>query len=428
MTFISKAALAAALTIGMASTIATPAAAQKKKDEKAAAAAGLKLSDGVRKPVVAAQAALAAKDYPTTLSQLAIAEPLVTNDDEKYIVNALKLAATAPSNDLQKLAPILDVLIVNPKTPPASLGQYNFLRGEASVQQKKYAEALPYLQKAQELGYKNENLQLRLASAMIETGNLAGGLQAIDATITAETAAGRKPSEDLYNYAIARVYGKDPVALASWSQKKLDAYPTAKNWRESLLLYRDGREKSAQKLDRGQQIDLFRLMRATKSLADRGDYLEYADTAYISGLPGEAKSVIDEGKATGKIPAADTTAAKLMADISTSLKAEGSLATTEAKAKAAATGKPALQTGDAYLGLGQTAKAIELYQAALQKGSVDASEANLHLGVAYSQAGQKDQAKAAFQAITAAGPRKDIASYWLKYLNAGVGAATAVSQ
>ncbi len=428
MKFISKAALAAALTIGMASTVAVaPAAAQKKgKDDKGAAA--LKLADGVRKPVVAAQTALAAKDYATALSQLATAEPLITNDDERYIVNALKLQAVAPTNDLQRLAPILDVLIANPKTPAASLGQFNFLRGEAAVQQKKYAEALPFLTKAQELGYKNENLQLRIASAMIETGNLADGLQAIDAAIAQDTAAGRKSSEDLYNYAIARVYGKDPVALASWSQRKLTAYPTAKNWRESLLLYRDGREKSAQKLDRGQQIDLFRLMRATKSLADRGDYLEYADTAYIAGLPGEAKTAIDEGRATGKIPASDATAGKLMTDINTSLKAEGSLSATEAKAKAASSGKPALQTGDAYLGLGQTAKAIELYQIALQKGGVDASEANLHLGVAYSQAGQKDQARAAFQAITAPGARKDIASYWLKYLDQSVGGATAVSQ
>lgn len=427
MKFISKLTLAAALTAGMATTVAIPSAVAQKK-AKPAKEVPLKLSDAVRKPVAAAQTAAAAKDYATALSQLAIAEPLATTDDEKYIVAALKLQATAPENNLMKLGPMLDTLLVNPRTPQESLPQYNFFRAQIALQQKKYAEALPYLTKAKELGYKDSNLDLSIASAMIETGNVAGGLAAIDTAIAAETAAGRKPPEDWYNYAIARVYGKDPAATALWSQKKLSAFPTAKNWRESLLLYREGREKSPQKLDRGQQIDLFRLMRATRSLADRGDYLEYADAAYVAGLPGEAKSVLDEGRATGKIPASDATTAKLMTDINTSLKAEGSLSATEAKAKAAANGRAALQTGDAYLGLGQTAKAIELYQLALQKGGVDVSEANMHLGVAYSQAGQKDQAKAAFQAITAAGARKDIASYWLKYLEAGVpGAAPAAS-
>ena len=427
MKLISKLAIAAVLTAGMATTVAVqPAAAQKKgKEDKNAGA--LKLSDAVRKPVAAAQAAVTAKDYPTALAQLAIAEPAATTDDEKYIVAALKLAATAPANDIQKLSPMLDVLLANPKTPPESLGQYNFFRGQVALQQKKYAEALPYLQKAQSLGFKNDNLNLSIASAMMESGNTAGGLAAIDAAIQQETAAGKKPSEDLYNYAIARVYGKDPVALAAWSQKKLTAYPTAKNWREALLLYREGREKSAQKMDRGQQIDMFRLMRATKSLADRGDYLEYADTAYIAGLPGEAKMIIEEGKATGKIPAADSTAGKILADANTSLKAEGSLSATEAKAKAAANGRSALGTADAYMSLGQTAKAIELYQVALQKGGIDAGEANLRLGVAYAQAGQKDQARTAFQAVPA-GPRKDIASYWMRYLDTGVGGATPVAQ
>jgi len=427
MKFISKLALAAALTPGLAAPVVTdPAAAQKKK--KDAKDTGPKLSDAVRPSIAAAQAAVIAKDYPTALSQLAIAEPLATTDEEKYFVTRLKLAALAPGNDASALSPLLDSLLANPRTPAEDIGQFNFLRGQIAMQNKKYAEALPYLNRANEAGFKNDNLQLYIASSMIETGNVSGGLAAIDASIAQETAAGRKAPEDWYNYAIARVYGKDPAALTTWSQKKLAAYPTAKNWRESLLLYRDGREKSAQKLDRGQQIDLFRLMRATKSLADRGDYLEYADTAYIAGLPGEAKSVIEEGRATGKIAGTDTTAAKLMADVNTSLKAEGSLAGTEARARSGANGRMALQTGDAYLGLGQTAKAIDLYQLALQKGSVDASEANLHLGVAYAQAGQTDQARTAFQTITAAGARKDIASYWLKYLDSGAAAPATVSQ
>lgn len=421
MKSISKVALAALLSTGVVSTaIAVPAAAQKKNDK---AAQGPKLSDAVRKPLAAAQTALTAKDYATALSQAATAEPLATTDEEKYFVAAIQLQATAPSNDLQKLAPILDKLIANPKTPAAQLGQYNFLRGEAAFQQKKYAEALPYLNKAQELGYQNEALQLRIASANIETGNTAGGLAAIEKTINDEIAAGKKPSEDLYNYALGKVYRKDPAATSQWSMRKLKAYPTAKNWREAILIYRDG----GAKLERGQQLDLFRLMRATKSLADRGDYLEYADLAYISGYPVEAKAVLDEGKATGKLPAGDTSAARLTTDVNNAIKNEGSMTALETKAKASANGKLALTTGDAYLGMGQPAKALEMYEVAKQKGGVDASELALHTGAAYSQSGQKDQARAAFQSITAAGPRKDMAAFWIQYLDTGVAGSTAVA-
>lgn len=422
MKSISKLALAAMLSTGVVSTgIALPAAAQKKNDK---AAQGPKLSDAIRKPLAAAQTAIAAKDYPTALAQAAIAEPLATTDEEKYFVSAIQLQATAPSNDLQKLAPILDRLIANPRTPAEQLGQYNFLRGEAAFQNKKYAEALPYLQKAQQLGYQNDALQLRIASANIESGNTAGGLAAIESEINAEIAAGRKPSEDLYNYALGKVYRKDPAATAQWSMRKLKAYPTAKNWREAILIYRDG----GAKLDRNQQIDLFRLMRATNSLADRGDYLEYADLAYIAGYPAEAKAVLDEGKATGKIPAGDASATRMLSDAATALKNEGSLSATEAKAKAAANGRLALTTGHAYLGMGQPAKAIEMYQLAGQKGGVDASELALNMGAAQAKLGQKDQARTAFQSINAAGPRKDMAAFWMQYLDTGVaGTTTAAS-
>jgi len=423
MKSVSKLAVAALLSAGAVSAAAVPAVAQKKNDK---AAAGPKLSDAVRKPLAAAQTAITAKDYPTALTQLAVAEPLAQSDEEKYYVAALQLQAVAPSNDLAAMSPILDRLIANPMTPAAQQGQYNFLRGEALSQQKKYAEALPFLTKAQQLGYQHPNLQIRIASAQMESGNTAGGLAAIEQTIQAETAAGRKPSEDLYNYALGKVYRKDAAATSLWSMRKLSAYPTAKNWRESLLLFRDGREGAA-KLDRGQQVDLFRLMRATKSLADRGDYLEYADLAYIGGYPAEAKAVLDEGRATGKIPASDPSIGRMTTDINTAIKAEGSLTTSETKAKAAANGRMALSTGDAYLGMGQPAKAIELYQVAMQKGGVDMSEANLHLGAAYAQAGQKDQAKAAFASITAPGPRKDLAAFWVQYLDTGVAGATAVA-
>jgi len=429
MKFVSKLALAATLTAGLATTVAVaPAAAQKDKKGDANAAPALKLSDAVRKPIAAAQAALKANDNATAMTQIAAAEAVAKTDDEIYVVNAMKLPLVAAANDPATLVPILDKLIVNPKTPPAALPQYNYFRGAMPYQQKKYAEALPYLIKARDLGYKNENLTLQLAQARVETGDVSGGVAEIQKAIDAETAAGRKAPEAWYDYAIAKLYGaKNTTELNGWLRQQVVAYPSPKNWRKVLLIYREGMEKGGVKLDRGQQLDLFRLMRGTKALADRGDYVEYADMAFYAGLPGEAKTVIEEGRATGKIPATDPGMSKLLTDSNTAIRLEGSLTSVEAKAKAAANGKTAAQTGDAYLALGNAPKAVELYQVALQKGGVDVSEVNLHLGAALVQTGAKDQARTAFQAVTAP-QRKDIAAFWLQWLDIGTApAAAAVS-
>ena len=87
------------------------------------------------------------------------------------------------------------------------------------------------------------------------------------------------------------------------------------------------------------------------------------------------------------------------------------------KARAAADGKQALLTGDVYLGYGQYAQAADLYKVALQKGGVDANVANLHLGEALAQTGQKPDAAKALGAVT--GANQPLAQYWTIWANKG---------
>ena len=160
------------------------------------------------------------------------------------------------------------------------------------------------------------------------------------------------------------------------ARKALVAYPSPQNWRRSILIYRDGSEKGAKALDKSQRLDLYRLMRITKALADRGDYLEYADIAYQAGLPTEAIRMIAEGKAAGAVTATDGTAANILAGAQNSARQEGSLTTLEKQAATSANGKVASATGDAYFANGNFAKAVELYRLSLQKGGVDSSKVN----------------------------------------------------
>ncbi|MEA3017142.1 MAG: hypothetical protein QOI38_1864, partial [Sphingomonadales bacterium] len=83
-------------------------------------------------------------------------------------------------------------------------------------------------------------------------------------------------------------------------------------------------------------------------------------------------------------------------------------------ALAAATGTSALRTGDAFLGYARYPEAIALYQAALQKGGVDANLVNTRLGIAYALSGQRQLAETTFRAVT--GPRADLAAFWMLWL------------
>ena len=93
---------------------------------------------------------------------------------------------------------------------------------------------------------------------------------------------------------------------------------------------------------------------------------------------------------------------------------KASLASSQSAALAGSAAKPAVATGDAYLGYGDYAKAAALYRASLGKTGADPSLSNLRLGIALALSGDKAGATAAFNAVT--GARQQTASLWLAWL------------
>src|SRR3546814_14243820 len=84
------------------------------------------------------------------------------------------------------------------------------------------------------------------------------------------------------------------MRISDWSSdvcsSDLSAYPSADNWRDSLIIFRD-----TGKLDDQATLDLMRLVRAAAAMKGEADYYEYANSANMKGLPGAAKAVLDEG-------------------------------------------------------------------------------------------------------------------------------------
>ena len=105
---------------------------------------------------------------------------------------------------------------------------------------------------------------------------------------------------------------------------------------------------------------------------------------------------------SGKIPASDADVQRTYTASQAAVKSEGSLDALAKQSAAAKDGRTAQQTADAFLASGNYARALELYDLSLQKGSVDADEVNLNRGVALRALGRKDEARTAFQAVKGA--------------------------
>jgi Flp pilus assembly protein TadD len=427
MKSISKIALAAALLSGTSAFVATaPAIAKEKKDDAAQGGAGFKFSGPeIIAAIQAAQPAVQANNPAAAEPLVVQVETLVKNDDDRYAAAVLRsqlesqkiASATGAGQPINQAAQLsaYNTLLNSPRTTPDGKAQIAMNLGIIYYNSKQYPQAVTYFTQAQQLGSTEPNLAANLAKAKFYAGDAQGGLAGITTMIDQQTQQKGKADEELYRFALSKtIQAKDGAATLSWMRKYLTAYPTPKNWRDMIKIY-GLQQGSFITLSKNQSLDLYRLMRVTGALADEYDYLAYADAANGVGLPWEAKTVITDGRAKGKVPATGTSA-QLLALSNTRIAAEGSLASLETKSKAAADGKLASQTADAQLGSGNYAKAAELYRLALQKGGVDASVNNIRLGIALTMGGDKAGAKTAFAAVTGS-PSADVAALWATYID-----------
>jgi len=420
MKSISTVALAAAMIAGAAGLTVAPPAFAKKKEE---VPAGPQYTQAVAAAYNKGKAALTAKDMATALASVTEAEAGVKTDDDKYIAallryqyEAQKIAdASTTTNGVADLTPTvapLEALIANPKTPADLVPKFEYSRATIAYDAKDWARAIRFFTSAQQHGSTEANLPLYLARSKIQAGDVAGGLGDLDKM----AAAGKQP-EDFYRFAIGQASSKglQPQTVL-WVKRWLTAYPTAKNWRDAMAFYGLAQNPAA-KLDRRERVDIYRLMRASKTLPDQASYENYAQAVMDGGLPDETKAVIAEGKANGKILGPGSLGIQsLEKSAAAQVAAEGSFASLESKAAASPTGALSAQTGDAYFGRGDYAKAITLYKQALTKGGVVNDEVNSHLGMALALTNDKAGAKAAFAAVTTA-PRSDIAGFWTLWLD-----------
>jgi hypothetical protein len=415
---LSTRALAVAIAVGSAAGVTVSPVFAKEKQT------GPRLGLALVTAAQPADVALQAGDVATAEPLVAQVETLATLDTERYVAAALRYrlesirlgrGVAGTRQDQTALVRALDALIANPHTPRSDKARFTYQRAQMAYAGRQYPVAIDYLARSRELGLTDGDVALTAVRAKLDSGDVTGATAELDAIIAAQSAAGSKVPVDYYRLAIARANKAQlaPVTVA-WMNRYASAYPAVETWYEVLVTYGLQQGGVAQ-LDPGQKVDVYRLLRASGGLPDEYFYLDYVRTAQAARFPQEAQAVLKEGIAKGRIPAASAEVKGLQVGLTRALAAQGSLASLETRANAAATGTIAAQAADAQLGAGNFAKAATLYRTALQKGGVDADAINTRLGIALARSGDKPGAQAAF-ALVKTGSRAEIASFWTTWL------------
>lgn len=401
MSSVSKIALGVALALGLAGAAVSPATAQVTTLSKQERAALLPL-----------QTALTARNYVAAAAALPTAQQHARSPDAKYLTSVLQLKLGMETNNSAIQAMALEAMIESGAVPASELPQLYKNQGALALSAGKYERAETAFGRWAELAPGDPEALLAMGEAQAARKNTAGAAGLIERAITIRRAAGQPVPESWYKRGLKHAYDARLAAPSiKFSQDLVAAYPTAENWRDALLIYRDLGQSDA-----SGQLDALRLMRSAKALAGERDYLQLAQALSTSGYSGESKAVLEEGIAAKMVDPGKATFKELIVTSGKKSAADkAALKGLETKAMAAATGTAAMSAGDAYLAQGQYSKASELYRAAIQKGSIDANVANSRLGMALALAGQRPEAEAALRAVT--GPRADLASYWLLWLS-----------
>lgn len=418
--FRQTSATAVAAVLGCALIVAAPAAAKEKpKKEEEQKGAQLKPSKEFSPALKKLTEAAKAKDMAALEAALAEGQASATSPDDKYLVSFYELQLGIGKSDKAIQGKALDGMLESGLTPPESLAAYNFFSGNFAYGDKDYAKAVKRLEAAKAAGSTEQGLPVLLMDSYLKLNQVDQGLAVAKEAIAAARAAGRVPSEELYvRPAGALQAAKRNGELLDMLAMRLEDYPQPVIWRNTLFILLQ-QEAS----DKVMNLDTFRLMRATKSMTQRPEYLEYAALATEAGYPNEAVAVIKEGQAANVIQTSDERFNTILESQEPRAKADAvALKGDAAKPATAANPKLARQTADGLVGIGDYATAISLYEKAAAGGD---PLAQYRLGVAQALAGQKDAAIASFAKVQ--GDRARLANLWTIHLSAKAPAAAAAA-
>jgi tetratricopeptide (TPR) repeat protein len=397
--------------VGLALSLATigtaaPAAVQN----KAAPERKINISKPATKAVVELQNAVKANDMATIPAKLAAAKAVATTADDRYYIGSQAFRAGLNAKDNGLMAEGMELMLASGLPSATDLPLLYLNLGKAYNNLKQPDKAAPFLEKAIQTDPSQVEAMVMLAEMRAAAGQTADAVTNIRKAIAAQAVAGKKADENWYKRALTLAYNaKLPVAI-DISRDWVKAYPSAANWKDAIRIYRNTVKPPEPVL-----LDLLRLARVTNALDGDVDYNAYVYIAADVRNAREGQLLLDQAAAAGKIDVNKPLFQEMLKALKTRPQPGAEILAKSAETQlAGADGAALVVTANRFYGIGDYARAAELFKAALGKPGIDKDQVNMELGIALAAAGDNAGAKAAFDAVT--GQRSEIAKYWLTYL------------
>lgn len=355
--------------------------------------------------------AIAARNWNAAIAGLATAQTGARSPYARYALGRMQLDIGIGTFNRPLQAAAIDTILGSGVAPAAELPVLLRHQAQLAFDAGDMDRATAILTRITQTVPNDPEAWAGLALISRNRNNAAQAVSHLQRSVQLAEARGRVP-ESRYELGLALAsQARQRTPAMEFATRLVTFYPSASNWRDAVLTYRDLAQPDA-----ALTLDAMRLMRAAGGLTGERDYLQMAQALNTAGLQGEAKEVLEEGVSRGMLEPTDAATRALIATTNTAATRQRTgLAARVTQAQAASgTAAQARIAADTLFGAGRFAEAAELYRAALTRTGEDPALLNLRLGAALARAGQRAEAEAALRAV--GGTRAELAALWLAHL------------
>ncbi|TDA43511.1 tetratricopeptide repeat protein [Burkholderia pyrrocinia] len=360
------------------------------------------LRPDVAKPLAAAQELYRAHKYRDALGKIAQAAAVPNRTPyETYMVEEMRGAAAMAAGDSGTAAQAYETVLNSgrlsgedeQRTAAALAGIY--------FQQKNYPLAIRTAQRYVKAGGTDPEMRTLLTQSYYLSNDCAPVVSQLKASTDAQANGGHAPDEgQLQMLATCAQKVKDGSVYRAALGLLVAYHPSPAYWDEMVTAIR-GNPGYLSSLD----LDIYRLRRATGSLATADAHMEMTQLALVAGSSAEGKQVIDQGFTSGVL------GRDAQADREKRLQA---LAAKRAQPGGdAATPAAPIDAGMNLVFAGHAQQGLPMMEQAIAKGGLEHPDAaRLRLGEAYYVAGQKARAVQVLRTIKGSDGSGDLAKLW----------------
>jgi tetratricopeptide (TPR) repeat protein len=386
--------------------------------QSAGCTGGGRISKQIAKQMSAAQDAMKAKRWQESLAKMKEAEAVAFSRSafDNYTIAQFRAYIYSVTRQEADAARELEIQLNSPCMPESKkadtlknlVGLYTNLRN--------YPKAIEYGNRALKLS-RDPDIQVFVAQAYYQSGNNKEAAAMMNQVLEQ---SGTRPKEQQLLLVRAACEKAGNNACVSQAYEKLVVYyPKPEYWQNLMKALRQG------DTDDIQAHNVMRLALYVNVLKDPDQFKELAQLSLEQKLACESQAVLEQGFAKKVF------VEKRDVDVNTRLleaaKKEAAierpaLPKNEAAARSAATGDALVKVGAQYLACGDAAKAVQLIQAGITKGSLAKGEpkeaerndeAYILLGIAQLKSNNKAEAAKAFRNVKKDPTMVRIAKLWL---------------